>query len=127
MAQANLNWPLFPLPDSEGLLHFPSLEQSVKQNLQIILRTAPGQQLMRPGYGGGLENYLHEQNSLSTRRRIRDLIVEAIGRWETRIILDRVEVWPVEESASSLKIEIAFRLKRTNEPQQMDVSMELEA
>lgn len=127
MTQTNLNWPLLPLPDSEGRMSFPSLEQSVKQNMQIILRTAPGQQLMRPNYGGGLENYLYQQNSLVTRRRIRDLISESLARWERRILVDRVEVWPDENSASTLKIEIAYHLKRTNLPQQMAVTMELEA
>lgn len=127
MTQQNVNWPLLPLPDEEGRLIFPTLEQSVRQNIQIILRTKPGEQLMRPTYGGGLETLLHEQNSLVTRRRIRDLITESLQRWEKRILLDRVDVWEQENSPSTVKIEIAYRLKRTNLPQQVAVTMSLEA
>lgn len=121
------NWPLLQVPDEQGRLRFPGLEESVKQAIQIILRTRPGEQLMRPHFGAGLENYLHEQNTLLTRRRIQDLISQSINRWEKRIILDRVDVWEVADAPNTLKIDIAYRLKRTNLPRQMGVTMELEA
>lgn len=122
-----MNWPLLPLPDKNGHLHFPTLEESVRQSIQIILRTRPGERLMRPHFGGGLENLLHEQNTLSTRREISDLIIESLKRWEKRIILDRVDVWEIEDQATAVRIEIAYRLRRTNQPQQVGITMELEA
>ena len=127
MAPQNLNWPLLPLPDAQGRLAFVSLERSVRQNIQVILRTKPGEQLMRPNYGGGLENMLYEQNNLTTRRRIQELITESLQLWEKRIFLDRVDVLPDDASKSTVKIDIAYRLKRTNLPQQLAVTMELEA
>ena len=52
-----LGWPLLPLPDANGQVHWPSLEQSVAQQIRVILQTRPGEQLMRPTYGAGLENF----------------------------------------------------------------------
>jgi len=121
------NWPLLQVPDEQGQLHFPGLEESVKQSIKIILRTRPGEQLMRPGFGAGLVSYLHEQNTLLTRRRIQDLVTQSLTRWEKRIFLDRVDVWEVPESPSTVKIDIAYRLKRSNMPRQLGVTMELEA
>lgn len=121
-----VNWPLLGLPDSEGRLCYPTLEESVRQSIKIILQTSPGERLMRPSFGGGLERYLHEPNTLTTRRQIRDLITTSLTRWESRIILDRVDVWEVEERPDTVRIEIVYRLRRTNRMQQMGITLELE-
>jgi phage baseplate assembly protein W len=122
-----VNWPLLPVPDRNGHLRFPSLEESVRQSIQIILRTGPGERIMRPEFGGGLERLLHEQNTLTTRRQIRDLITESLERWEKRIILDRVDVWEIEDRPTAVRVEIAYRLRRNNLPRQTGITMELEA
>jgi phage baseplate assembly protein W len=121
-----VNWPLLGLPDSEGRLSYPSLEESVRQSIKIILQTNPGERLMRPGFGGSLERYLHEPNTLTTRRQIRDLITTSLGRWEQRILLDRVDVWEVEERPDTVRIEIVYRLRRNNRTQQMGITLNLE-
>lgn len=66
-----IGWPLLPLPDAHGRLNYPTLDQSVRQSIEVILRTRPGEQLMRPDFGAGLAAFLHEPNVLTTRRRIR--------------------------------------------------------
>ncbi len=121
-----VNWPLLGVPDSGGRLRYPSLEVSVRQSIKIILQTSPGERLMRPSYGAGLERYLHEPNTLTTRRQIRDLITSSLERWETRILLDRVDVWEVETRPDTVRIEIVYRLRRTNQAQQMGITMEME-
>jgi hypothetical protein len=123
---APVNWPLLGLPDSEGRLRYPGLEESVRQSIRIILQTRPGERLMRPHFGGGLENYLHQPNTLTTRRKIRSLITESLERWEPRILLDRVDVWEIEERLDSLRVEIVYRLRRTSQTQQMGITLELE-
>ena len=122
-----IGWPLLPLPDEKGEFTYPSLEVSVRQSIQITLRTRPGEQLMRPEFGAGLENFLHEPNTLTTRRRIHDSIVESLERWEQRIIVDRVEVWDVPERPTHIRIELAYRLRRTGISQRLGLTMELEA
>ncbi|VAW63248.1 hypothetical protein MNBD_GAMMA09-506 [hydrothermal vent metagenome] len=125
--EKTINWPLLPMPDKNGHLTYPSLEESVRQSIQIILRTRPGERIMRPNFGGGLENMLHEQNTLTTRRQVRDLITESLQRWETRLILDRVDVWEIEDRPTALRVEIAYRLRRLNQPRQLGLTMELGA
>jgi len=125
-SQTPVNWPLLARPDGDGRLSYPSMEESVRQSIRIILQTRPGERLMRPGFGAGLELFLHEPNTLTTRRRIRDLIADSLTRWERRIILDRVDVWEVEDRPDSIRIEIVYRLRMTNTAQQMGLTMELE-
>lgn len=121
-----VNWPLLGVPDSDGQLHYPSWEESVRQSIKIILQTSPGERVMRPSYGAGLERYLHEPNTLTTRRRIRDLVSNSLERWESRILLDRVDVWEKEARPHAVRIEIVYRLRRTNQTQQMGITMEME-
>ena len=121
-----VGWPLLPLPDAGGELRYPTLEESVKQSIKVILRTRPGEQLMRPHFGAGLERFVHEQNTLATRRRIHDLVTESLTRWEPRITLDRVEVSEHPERPTHIRVVISYRLRRTGAPQQLGLSMNLD-
>ena len=56
IAAPPLGWPLLPLPDEHGQLSWPALEQSVAQQIRVILQTRPGAQLMRPAWGAGATN-----------------------------------------------------------------------
>jgi phage baseplate assembly protein W len=122
-----LTWPLLSLPNGAGQLGYPSLETSVRQRIEVILRTRPGEQLMRPDFGGSLEEFLNQPNTLTTQRRIHDRINDALTRWESRIVLDRVEVNEVPGQPSHLRVEIWYRIKRTNTAQQLGLTLQLEA
>src|SRR5262245_12843603 len=108
-----IGWPLLQLPDADGRMRYPTLEDSVSQMIEVILRTRPGEQLMRPDFGAGLDRFLQEPNTPDTRRRIRELVAAAIARWETRIALDRVEVTEVPARPAHVRVEIAYHLRRT--------------
>jgi phage baseplate assembly protein W len=125
MIQEPISWPLLPVPDTNGRLNYPTLEESVRQSIQIILRTLPGERLMRPEFGGGLQRYLHEPNTLTTRRRIHDLVVQALGRWESRITVERVEVQEVPDRPTWVRVELAYRMRRTGIVRQIGLAMEL--
>jgi Bacteriophage baseplate protein W len=121
-----IGWPLLPLPDEQGRLMFPTLEQSVREAIRVILSTRPGEQLMRPGFGGGLAEFLQEPNTLSTRRAIHDAVIQSLTRWELRIDVDRVDVLEIPDRADELRVEIAYRLRRTGAARQLGVVLRLE-
>lgn len=121
-----LTWPLLPVPDRAGRLRFPALEDSIRQRIEVILRTTPGEQLMRPEFGGGLEEFLNQPNTLTTRRRIHDCIQEALMRWERRIRLDRIAVDEVPGQPTHLRVEIWYRIRRTGSARQLGLTMQLE-
>lgn len=113
-----VGWPLLPVPDGEGRLCWPDPAASVRQMIEVILRTTPGEQLMRPRFGAGLEALIHEPNTLTTRARAQDAIVEAIRRYEPRIILDRVDV-DVGQDPRELLVTLSYRLTLTGAPAQI--------
>lgn len=126
LARPLIGWPLFAVPDEHGRLDYPDLERSVRDAIRVILATRPGEQLMRPDFGGGLDRLLHEPNTLATRRRIRDLVSESLARWERRIVLDRVDVWEVADEPTQLRVEVAYRLLRTGAANSLAMTMQLE-
>lgn len=125
-APSLIGWPLLARPDAAGRLGYPTLEESVRQSIEVILRTRPGEQLMRPDFGAGLQQFLHESNTLTTRQRIRDAIAEALARWEPRILVDRIDVAEVNERPGEVRVDIAYRLRRTGAPQQAGLTLELD-
>ena len=121
-----IGWPLLPLPDTHGALAYPpTLADSVRQQLQVILSTRRSEQLMRPGFGAGLTDFLGEADTITTRRRIYDRVTEAISRWEPRVAVDRVEVDNLPGRPGWLRIEIGYRLLQSGELATLGVNLEL--
>ena len=122
--QDPVSWPFLPVPQN-GQLAFPGLEKSVRDSIRIILMTIPGEQLMRPRFGAGLENFLDEGNTVTTRRQIQTAIIESLQNYETRIVVDGVDVDPVPNAPSEIHVQIHYRVLRTNQPQQIGATLQL--
>ena len=105
-------WPLLPLPDEDGRLNFPNLETSIRQRIEAVLRTSPGEQLMRPDFGAGLELLVHEPNTTEVRSTTQEAVMAAVRVFEPRIMLDRVTVVPGKD-LRELAITIAYRIRAT--------------
>lgn len=103
-------WPLLPLPDADGRLSWPTLEQSVRQRIEVILRTSPGEQLLRPGFGAGLEQLIHQPNDAGLRARAEQTIATHLHDYEPRIILDHVAV-QTGATPDVLDVTIAYRIR----------------
>ena len=122
--QDPVGWPFLPVPVG-GRLTYPTLEQSVRDNVRIILMTRPGEQLMRPRYGAGLQNFLDEGNTVTVRSQIQSAIFKSLQNYENRITVDAVDVDPVPGAASQVQVQIHYRLLRTNVSQQIGVTMQV--
>jgi phage baseplate assembly protein W len=121
-----IGWPLLPFPDENGTLEYPAaLAESVRQQLQVILSTRPGEQLMRPGFGAGLTEFLGEADTIATRRRIYDRVNETVLRWEPRVEVDRIEVGDLPGRPGWLRVELGYRLRRTGQIMTLGVNLEL--
>jgi phage baseplate assembly protein W len=122
--QDPIGWPFLPVPQG-GQLTYPALEQSVKDSIRVILMTRPGEQLMRPRYGAGLQNFLDDGNTVALRSQIQNTVLQALQNYENRITVDAVDVDPVAGSPAEVQVVIHYRLLRTNAPQQIGVTMQM--
>src|SRR5437764_9966712 len=126
LPQVACGWPLLPVPDGDGSLSWPDPLVSVRQMIEVILRTAPGEQLMRPRFGAGTAAMLHAPNDLTTRAQMHDAIVAALKLYEPRILADRVDVDPGADPREVL-VTIAYRLVLTGESRTLQASVPLGA
>jgi phage baseplate assembly protein W len=118
-----VSWPFLPVPE-RGVMSYPTLEQSVRDAIRIILTTRPGEQLMTPFFGAGLQNYLDEGNTVAVRRQIQSTILENLQNYENRITVDAIDVTPVDGAPGEIHVQIYYRVLRTNSPQQLGVTMQ---
>jgi phage baseplate assembly protein W len=124
LPQVARGWPLLPVPGEDGTLAWPDPVVSVRQMIEVILRTAPGEQLMRPRFGAGTASLLHAPNDLTTRAQMHDGIIAALKLYEPRILADRVDVDPGPDAREVL-VTIAYRLVLTGEPRTLQARIPL--
>src|SRR5882724_13287038 len=96
-----------PRLGSDGRLAFSVGPQNIREDIQVILLTIPGERLMLPGFGGKLKQFLYEPNTVSTRHEIEAEILRALAQWEPRISVDTVSVEadPMEPRAAVATIQ----------------------
>jgi phage baseplate assembly protein W len=97
----------------------------VRDSIRVILMTRPGEQLMRPRYGAGLQNFLDEGNTVTLRSQIQSAIMQSLQNYENRITVDAVDVDQVAGVQSQVQVQIHYRLLRTNVSQQIGVTMQV--
>ncbi|MEU9372829.1 GPW/gp25 family protein [Streptomyces sp. NPDC048255] len=90
-----------------GALAWVGGEALIRQSIETILDTEPGERVMRPSFGCGLRRYLMAPNTAATRTALSEEISEALTRWEPRIRVTEVAVTPGEEP-TLVWIDIAY-------------------
>ena len=78
----NVFGPYGLITDFEGL---------AKQNLKMLILTAPGERMMHPQFGVGLKKYLFEQNNGSTYSDIESNIRKQAKRYLPFISIRRID------------------------------------
>lgn len=119
-----LSWPLDGV-DTEGRLAPARDDESVRQVILNCLLTRPGERLMRPEFGAGLLDFIHQPNNQTTRGLIANLVRKSIEQWETRVLVDGVEVLPDPENPAEVHIQIGYRLRHSPVPRELGLNLSL--
>ena len=76
----------------------------MRQNLKMLLLTAPGERMMIPSYGVGLRNFLFENKGSNVRNDIRAKIKEQVKIYLPFIKILSVKFFDIGEKTLSLEI-----------------------
>jgi len=90
-------------------------EEDIRQSIRIILETAPGERVMRPNFGCGINEMMFTVLDTTTIEQIRSLVEEALVRCEARIELMAINVDEDANVRGEMKIEIDYRVRKTNQ------------
>lgn len=116
----------FPLHvGSDGRVAWSAGEPNIRESIQIILMTEPGERLYRPDFGAGLGQLLFEPNTVTTHQLIRDRISKALARWEPRILVESIHVMPDADDPQAAIATITYRLVATQSREQMSLAVTL--
>jgi uncharacterized protein len=90
-------------------------EEDVRQAIQIILGTNPGERVMRSDFGAGLNAYVFEPMTTTTLTLIQGRVRSSLVNWEARIDVERVDVRADSSEKGKLLITIDYRVRATNQ------------
>ncbi len=98
-----------------GSFALAEYEADIRQAIIVILRTAPGERVMRPDFGCGIHELVFETIESTTITRIQTVVEAALVKYEARIEVIDVEVNPLRAEDGELLIELEYRVRRTNQ------------
>lgn len=86
----------------------------VRQSLQIILGTAPGERVLQESFGCALGRLLFEERDQSLINRIEKIVSDALLSHEPRIHVDAIDVTESSEEQGCLLIRVDYTVRGTN-------------
>lgn len=83
----------------------------VKASMRQIVLTAPGERMWNPEFGCKLRLFQFESITETVKATIISMVMEAIRRWETRVIIDSIDVIASTDIDTSVEIRVNFTIK----------------
>jgi len=104
----------FPVQmDGTDKIALAAYEEDIRQAIRIILSTAPGERVMRPDFGAGLNTLVFEPLNVTTMALVEHYVEEALITWEPRI--DNIQVVVTSSGPPGrLNIDIRYRVRAVN-------------
>lgn len=99
-----------PRIDSDGRWAWSAGPQNIREAIQVILKTERNERLLLPEFGCGVQTYLFEPNTVTTRRLIEESVRQALSRWEPRLALESITVEEDPQNNEAAIITIHYRL-----------------
>jgi len=106
----------FPVgPDARGRIALTHGAETIERAIRLILQTVKGERPMRPEFGSDLHLLVFAENNPTTAGRADFAVRQALARWEPRIEVQEVRVDWSGTDRGTMRIEIAYRIKATND------------
>lgn len=99
---------------NRGSVMLVSEEEDIKESLQIILSTKPGERVMIPDFGCDLKLLAFEPISSSLIFKIERIISKAVLNYEPRVVVDAVNVYEDDSREGIVYVELAYTILKTN-------------
>ena len=109
--------PNFPLGSYQNSM--VEAEKDIQQSLMILLGTSPGERVMHPEFGCGINQLIFEPISNSLFTKIKDLIEQAILLFESRIKLNDVIIHFNPQLEDVIYISLDYTIRTINTRQNL--------
>lgn len=93
-------------------------DEYIKGLIEQILFTAPGERVMRPDFGSGIQQLLFAGNTPELATTTQMLVQGALQQWLGNLIITESVV--IEAIDSALHVEVSYIVRRTQTQQQVN-------
>jgi phage baseplate assembly protein W len=114
-----------PRVGQDGRIAWSEGETNIRESIRVILLTEEKERIRLPNFGGGLQRFLFEPNTVATQSQIQDRITKALQLWEPRILVDQVDVQPDPSDPQAAIATIAYKLVATQVQQTVTLGVQL--
>jgi phage baseplate assembly protein W len=104
----------YPVGQRAGHTALAQHEEDIRQAIRIILLTNPGERVMRPTFGAGLNDFLFEPVTPGTMTALETRVREALIDEEPRIDVNAVTVTADDSTSGRVLIDIVYRVRSSN-------------
>lgn len=99
--------------DAEG---FSQLREAVdvdliQSGIHQILNTTPGERRMLPEFGSRLKYLLFDPHDGILYTELGREVIRAVERWEPRVLLEDVQIQPIEGNEHAVWVYVVWRLR----------------
>ncbi|HVC14933.1 MAG TPA: GPW/gp25 family protein [Acidimicrobiales bacterium] len=106
----------FPLAiGPNGSIAFADAGESTDSAIRVVLSTAPGERVMRPGFGCRIWDLLFEPVNANTVGLMAEAVRQAIAQWEPRVDVEEVSVVPDDDEQALVRIHLRYKMRATND------------
>ena len=102
------------LDSADGFTMIKDMKSLVKQNFKMLLLTNPGERVMDPEFGVGINSFLFENFEQNTYNRIEAKILEQVAIYLPVVSIEELEFNPVIADAGVLDIQITYSIPILN-------------
>jgi phage baseplate assembly protein W len=114
-----------PRVGPDGRVAWSEGETNVRESIRVILMTEQPERLRTPNFGGSLNRFLFEPNTVATRRSIQDRITKELGMWEPRIKVQSVNVDSDPDDPTAAIATITYKLIASQAVERVNVNVTL--
>jgi phage baseplate assembly protein W len=100
--------------ESAAVVQMASGEKDIEQSLEILMGTVLGERIMLPDFGSDLQAYLFKSISNSEVHFLKELIRTAIVNYESRIILEDIQIDTTKYQEGIISIGLNYTVETTN-------------
>jgi uncharacterized protein len=100
--------------DAQGHIALNSYDDHVFQSILLIVKTTPGERVMRPDFGAGLSTLALEPLGSATAALAQQRVTQALTRFEPRIDILNVTTTVDPANPGVLQIALSYQVRRTN-------------
>jgi uncharacterized protein len=110
-------WKFPPEIDSStGRFKTAEYEEDIREAIYIILMTKYHERIMMPEFGSNIQEYVFSQKDFTTLNLLKQEVMDALIRWEPRIMNVEVEIEEDGRDTNKLNINIKYTARATNNP-----------